>query len=127
MTFPAWSVACLLVCLAVAVPCAAAKSAVNCETTELEAELVSCAKDELKRTESALDGMMRRVMRTVPASIHEALQNAQSAWNRYREAECAWNALDPETGKADDLMRLTCLNDLALTRIDELDASLGGN
>lgn len=100
---------------------------VNCETTELEAELLSCARDELKRTESALEAMTRRIMRSIPIPVQPALDNVQAAWKRYRDAECAWNALDPHTGKTDELMRLTCLNDLASTRIEELDASLGGN
>lgn len=103
------------------------RGSVNCETTEIESELLSCAHDELKRTESALEAMTRRIMRSIPVSVQPALDNAQAAWKRYRDAECAWNALDPHTGKTDELMRLTCLNDLASTRIEELDASLGGN
>lgn len=115
------------VALLLALPSAqAADKPINCDRTTVESEQISCAQKDLAANQKKLDVLMRRGSRQLPANALPLFTAAQTAWIGYRDAECAWNALDLDNGTTNELARLTCLSDLTSSRIDELGASIGG-
>ncbi len=104
----------------------AADKAINCERTINPAELLTCAQKDLNSNQKKLDALMKRGEKQIPASALPLFRAAQTTWMAYRDAECAWNALDLDNGSTIELSRLTCMSDLTASRIDELEASIGG-
>lgn len=99
---------------------------INCERTTNPAELLTCAQKDLTANQKKLDALLKRGEKQVPASALPLFRAAQTTWIAYRDAECAWNALDLDNGSTNELARLTCQSDLTASRIDELEASIGG-
>lgn len=103
----------------------AAPPKIDCERTEVESELLACAKADLAAAIKRYETLVPKARTAVPAAGRGLFDTAQQAWLTYRDADCAWNAFDPYTGKSDELMLLTCKADLTLSRIDEIEAGLG--
>lgn len=104
----------------------ASAAAINCERTTNPTEILTCAQKDLAANQKKLEALMKRGEKQIPASALPMFRAAQSAWQAYRDAECAWNALDLDNGSTIELARVTCQSDLTASRIDELEASIGG-
>lgn len=123
----------LLAALTLSAPAQAAPAAspagapqkIDCERTEVESELLICAKSDFSAASKRYDALVPKARAAVPAAGRSLFDTAQQTWVAYRDADCAWNAFDPYTGKTDELMLLTCKADLTLSRIDEIEAGLG--
>lgn len=114
-----------VLCLS-ALPAPATAAGINCERTINPTEILACAQKDLTANQKKLDALMKRGEKQIPASALPLFQAAQTAWIAYRDAECAWNALDLDNGSTIELTRITCQSDLTASRIDELEASIGG-
>jgi exo-beta-1,3-glucanase (GH17 family)/cellulose synthase/poly-beta-1,6-N-acetylglucosamine synthase-like glycosyltransferase/uncharacterized protein YecT (DUF1311 family) len=99
--------------------------AVDCDTADSDDALLTCARRDLAAANRDLEDRAKRTLALLPATARPAFEAAQGAWRAYRDADCAWNALDPESGTVSDLIRVTCQADLTAARVDELSAGLG--
>jgi len=104
---------------------AQAPAVVDCDTADSDADLMVCARRDLDAATADLDRLAKRTLAALPASVRPAFQEAQRAWQIYRDADCAWNALDPVSGEASELIRVTCVADYTMARVEELAAGLG--
>lgn len=120
----AMAVAILISSLASA-PAAAANTPIDCENTELESELLTCATQDFTAYQRALETLVRKAVKQLPASAQPIFTQAQQAWTAYRDADCAWNAYEIDTGVKSDLIEATCRADLTAARLDEIQAGVG--
>lgn len=119
-------VAMLSVSVVLAMPVHAATfNGIDCETTEVDAELLQCAGHDLEQNQKRLEGLVAQSLDALPVGARPLFDQAEKAWVNYRDAACQWNAYDMASGKTSDLIRATCLADLTSARVEEMEAGLG--
>jgi len=99
-------------------------AAVNCETAVESADLLTCAQIDLEAAEKRIAALERKTIGSLRPNGHGVFSKAQETWRAWRDAECAWNAYDIDTGNSDALILATCRADMTLTRTDELESAL---
>jgi len=104
---------------------AAMINGIDCETTEVDAELLQCAGHDLAQNQKRLDDLVAQSLSALPAGAKPLFDQAEKAWVNYRDAACQWNSYDMATNKTSDLIRTTCLADLTSARVEEMEAGLG--
>lgn len=103
---------------------AATVNGIDCETTEVDSELLQCASHDLAQNQKRLDDLVQQSLAALPPGARPLFDQAQKAWVLYRDAACQWNSYEMQTGKTSDLIRSTCLADLTSARVEELEAGL---
>lgn len=106
-------------------PWAAAAKAIDCENTEVESELLACANQDFTDNQKKLEMLSRKAMTQLPAAAQPVFAKAQQAWAAYRDADCAWNAYEIDSGVTSELIQATCRADLTAARIEEIEAGVG--
>ncbi len=118
-------VAALAVGVAVPAKAQSGKTAVDCDIAESDNDLLSCARKDLAGADADLQNLAKRTLAMLPPVVRPRFQEAQKAWEAFRDADCAWNAMDPASGQSSELIRVTCQADYTLARVEELEAGLG--
>lgn len=99
-------------------------AAVNCDTATESADLMVCAQQDMATAERRVDELERRTLAALRPNGRDVFRKAQETWKAWRDAECAWNAYDLDSGTSDSLILATCRADMTLTRADEIEATL---
>jgi uncharacterized protein YecT (DUF1311 family) len=99
-------------------------AAVNCETAIESADLLTCAQSDLQAAEKRISALERKTLGSLRPNGHGVFSKAQETWKAWRDAECAWNAYDIDSGSTDPLILATCRADMTMTRTDELESAL---
>lgn len=97
----------------------------DCETADNEALLMACAKADLDSASARIAEALRHNAASLNAASVGLLSRAQAAWESWRDAECAWNGVDPETNRVDRIIVESCRAQMTLTRAEELEAVVG--
>ncbi len=101
-----------------------AAAAVDCQTTVDSAELLICARIDFDAAEKTVAALERRTLSILRPNGRGVFTQAQAAWKAWRDAECAWNAYDLDSGASDALILATCRADMTMTRVDDLQSAL---
>jgi uncharacterized protein YecT (DUF1311 family) len=97
----------------------------DCDKAETDADLLTCAKQDLALAQTRLDQAVAQSTAALPPQANALFTAAHRAWVAYRDADCKWNAYDPSTGMSYDLIQTACLADLTNSRAEEVEAGLG--
>lgn len=98
---------------------------IDCDATDADNELLACARKDLDAGQKRLDDLVKQTQASLPAAGRSTFDAAHKAWLAYRDADCRWNAYDVETGRTSELILMSCLADLTISRMEELDAGFG--
>lgn len=98
---------------------------IDCDATDADNELLACARKDLEAGQKHLDELVKQTQASLPAAGRATFDAAHKAWLAYRDADCRWNAYDVETGRSSELILMSCLADLTISRMEELDAGFG--
>lgn len=101
-----------------------AYAAVDCDSATESQDLMVCAKQDMATAEQRVADLERRTLAALRPNGREVFRKVQETWKAWRDAECAWNAHDLDSGTSDALILATCRADMTLTRADELEATL---
>ena len=97
---------------------------IDCDATDQDNELLACARKDLEAGQKRLDVLVKETMASLPPEGKTTFEAAHKAWVAYRDADCRWNAYDIETGRSSDLILMSCLADLTISRMEELEAGI---
>lgn len=96
--------------------------ALVCKSPTTQAEMSACAADGLREADEALNQaygqIMRRLADNQPA--HQALQESQRAWIRFRDAECAFATVNSRDGSAAPMLLAQCRQRMTAARVSQL-------
>jgi len=119
----------LITVLALAGPSRA--MAAECDGSGNQMELNACAARDYAASDVLLNQTYRKMttrLRQHSQSKRDAelLKIAQRAWLTFRDAQCAFVGDEYEGGSAKSMIVNTCLRQITLQRVKELEASLEG-
>lgn len=108
-----------------AAPLHAEAAGLDCDKAETDADLLTCAKQDLALAQARLDQAVAQSSALLSPQANSLFTTAHRAWVTYRDADCKWNAFDPATGVTSELILAACLADLTGSRAEEVEAGLG--
>jgi len=79
-----------------------------------------CAKREFERANGELERLDSRLRITLKDRQRRLFDEAEQAWRRYRDANCASHASLFEGGTLESLTVMACMEDLTTGRVKEL-------
>lgn len=97
---------------------------IDCDATNADDELLACARKDLEAGQKRLDSLVKQTSASLPPEGKTIFEAAQKSWVAYRDADCRWNAYEPDTGRTSELILMSCLADLTISRMEELDAGI---
>ena len=86
-----------------------------------QTEMNICGARVAGDVERRLERVWVRVRADIPRSRRDALEDAQEAWLRYREAECRFQGSQFAGGSGQPFVLSACYADLAIARIRALE------
>jgi uncharacterized protein YecT (DUF1311 family) len=99
------------------VPLLALIAVPDCGNAETQAALDLCAAKDLKDADDALAHLRKRLSKEIgEATTKAALDEAQKAWEDYRDAECKFESSGVAGGTAEQMVVALCLTQRAKTR-----------
>jgi uncharacterized protein YecT (DUF1311 family) len=96
-----------------------------CQVPSSTAEETACFADALKRSDSQLNQMYRRVQSVVSGDDLVNLRTAQRLWMQFRDANCEAEHELYSGGSAAPMVKLACLEALTKHRKEELTVMYG--
>ena len=96
------------------------KAAMEAKKQEDLPAVLACLTAEVKRQEARMSNAVGRVAKSVSAAEKTALDAANTAWRRFRDANCAFLA-DPKTPMPAPLEHTDCLLGMTVNRALEMD------
>lgn len=114
----------VLCALPLLMPVGAGAAPADCNDALNETQLMACARAEFTAAEARVVEALARNRADLGPAGAAKLEQAQAAWTAWRDAECAWNAYDPDRGHPDPLILESCRAEMTLGRADDLDAGL---
>ncbi|PHR62520.1 MAG: hypothetical protein COA47_03875 [Robiginitomaculum sp.] len=93
----------------------------DCDSALSFAEMMSCAQNDYKTADGALNIAYRKNQETLNTKGKTLLRDAQRAWIKFRNAECKWEADTVRGGRDAELTKLACLADLTMKRTKTLN------
>jgi uncharacterized protein YecT (DUF1311 family) len=111
--------------LLLAAPSAAKATDVNCAKADNQAALNLCAAKELQNADKQLNSVRKELAKRIddPAA-KAALNEAQKAWEEYRDAECKFESSGVAGAAAEQMAVAFCQVQRARTRINVLNRIL---
>ena len=104
-----------------AVPSAAAQQAHDgCDAAHDTLAMRACYSRSLTAADREMNGVYRDVSAHLDPNRRSKLRDAQRAWLRYRDAQCAFAASESEGGTLETVERLSCLADATRARTRQL-------
>ena len=118
----------LVLALAVLAPPAArpAAAATDCANAATTVELNECSAARYKEADKRLNQSYADAKKTLDASGAKLLLDAQRAWLKYRDANCAVAADMGRGGTIATMLATDCLADMTEARAKELDTQAKG-
>ena len=111
---------CLAALLFVAAPALlAAQKKEFCPEGRTQLDMTYCAGEELARADSMLNANYQRLVRTLEPHRVQALREAQRAWIRFRDAECAFQESAVTGGSMAPMVHALCEAELSTERAKE--------
>jgi uncharacterized protein YecT (DUF1311 family) len=112
----------ILILLAPLMLAALPAAARDCNTEATQSDLNACAGEDLRKTDAALNETYNRIMARLrpnpPAA--QALRDAQRAWIRFRDGECAFATIGVEGGSIRPMLEGQCRQQLTGQRVTQL-------
>lgn len=99
----------------------AAQDAMEAKKADDPAAIHACLSSEIKRHEGKLGAASGRAAKSLSASEKKRLDDANSAWRRFRDANCALFA-DPKGAPPANLENADCTLGMTVRRAQEIDA-----
>ena len=96
-----------------------------CQRPSTGAGATACFADALKKSDSQLNQVYRRVQRVVDGDELVKLKEAQRLWMRYRDANCEAEHEFYSEGSAASIVKLACLEAVIRHRTEELKVMYG--
>lgn len=90
-----------------------------CPEGRTQLDMTYCAGEELARADSALNANYQALVRTLEPHRVEALREAQRAWIRFRDAECAFQESEVTGGSMAPMVHALCAAQLTDERAME--------
>ena len=94
-----------------------------CYGAKTENSLLTCRQQEYAKSEVTLKNLLNSLSanyeREEPKQL-QLLNESQSKWQAYRDAECLLTTFESSSGSAYEVYKLDCLNKLNLKRIKDL-------
>ncbi|MEE4411518.1 MULTISPECIES: lysozyme inhibitor LprI family protein [unclassified Serratia (in: enterobacteria)] len=103
---------------------AADKSESNClQTAQSQAELNDCAAQTYKNADGEMNKAYKKVMDTLKSSPEKskALLQAQRAWLKFRDADCAFLSSNSAGGSINAMNNALCLSERTTERTNSLN------
>jgi uncharacterized protein YecT (DUF1311 family) len=97
-------------------------AAVVCQQPSTQAAMQACAAPRASEADQALNQAYQTLRHSLPAAQLTPLLNAQLAWIRFRDAQCAWERDAEAGGSLARTSQLDCLRRLSTARTQELQA-----
>jgi uncharacterized protein YecT (DUF1311 family) len=104
---------------------AQAAATIDCDKAETDDALLVCAKQDYTLAVARLKEAATQTRASLPPQAKTLFDASNQAWETFRDADCRWNAYDVGNGSLSELILATCLADLTLTRMEEIEAGLG--
>ena len=96
-----------------------------CQVPSSTAEETACFADALKKSDSQLNQMYRRVQSVVAGDNLVNLRTAQRLWMQFRDTNCKAEYELYEGGSAAPTVRLACKEEMTRKRVEELKTMYG--
>jgi uncharacterized protein YecT (DUF1311 family) len=106
-----------LIALLLLAPVPALAAGPDCAAADAQAALDLCAAQDLKAADKEMSRVYLALLKAVPDQAAKAtLQQAEEAWEVYRDAECKFESSDVEGGSAEAMVLAYCRAARARTR-----------
>ena len=96
----------------------------NCSANASMAELSDCAQADYKQADARLNSVYKKLRNKLDDTGKKLLRDAQRAWIKYRDAECAWAIDSARGGSMVRILHPQCLETQTAIRADELELYL---
>jgi uncharacterized protein YecT (DUF1311 family) len=90
-----------------------------CPEGRTQLDMTYCAGEELARADSLLNANYQALVRTLEPHRVRALREAQRAWIRFRDAECAFQESEVRGGSMAPMVYALCEAELSEARAEE--------
>lgn len=97
--------------LLVGLLCSGAALADDCDQATTQLELNQCSAGEYQKADKTLNETYKKVMARASASQRDMLKEAQNAWLKVRDADCAFISSGVEGGSVQPMVHNQCLAD----------------
>lgn len=126
MSHPARFAASIIFAITCGVYGANPASAADCADATSTPEMAACAQRELDQNDARLNDVYKRLMapNRLDGRGRDLLREAQRAWIKFRDADCAWSADAWRGGTGESTAHLSCLADHTGRRAEALEAEL---
>lgn len=97
-------------------------SAQDCNEPTTQVEMNLCAGKQAATADAELNAVYKDIMSRLDdrPEAKKALRDAQRAWIRFRDAECAFRTVDSRTGSIYPTLLANCTADITQSRADAL-------
>ena len=95
--------------------------ALDCANATTTADMLACADEELRTADTGLNKSYGAFKKGLDAEGAKLLLEAQRAWIKFRDGNCAVEADQVRGGSLAPLFQLSCLAEMTKTRADQLD------
>ncbi|WP_349568809.1 lysozyme inhibitor LprI family protein [Azotobacter salinestris] len=129
--YPLWlCLPVLALCLSATLPSAASEAPIDCEAAVSTPDLEHCAALEQAKVERKLNAAYQKLVQHLSqpdtelddyTAMRQKLLEAQRAWIRFREADCAAQYVMHASGTIRTLVHIGCMQERAEQRIKELE------
>lgn len=98
----------------------------NCRNPQTQSEINYCAEQSRRRADQELNRVYRLVVPKLAAARRNQLVNAQTAWIKFRDAECDFSSSLAEGGTMQPGLEAGCLEQVTRERTSDLNSYLQG-
>ncbi|PYE87855.1 lysozyme inhibitor LprI family protein [Phyllobacterium leguminum] len=117
------SLAAILLVLS-ALPVPAQDASIDCSNAITQAAMDKCASRQYWLADAQLNTVYKQVRATMQAKDRQALLQAQRAWVRSRDRECAVSGMAADGGTMQPLLIISCMTQRTTDRTAELEKLL---
>lgn len=96
----------------------------NCDNAQTQAEMNTCAANQLKEADGKLNNAYGTAMKRAPEATKVLLKTAQQKWIALRDADCALISSGTEGGSIQPMIHAQCLTDKTVERTAWLESLL---
>lgn len=96
----------------------------NCDNAQTQADMNTCAANQLKAADGKLNNAYGTAMKRAPEATKVLLKTAQQKWIALRDADCALISSGTEGGSIQPMIHAQCLTDKTVERTAWLESLL---
>lgn len=96
----------------------------DCKDPQTQSDMTICAGRDYQKADKSLNASYSKIRERLADDepVRKALLEAQRAWIKFRDAECAFSTMGTEGGSIQPMLKAMCLTELTEQRIQQLDA-----